>query len=130
MAVSKLKALIECDIHKVWDTVSDVQNYGWRSDLSRTELIDERRFVEYTKDGYPTAFTVTVTEPYKRWEFDMENTNMTGHWSGVFTAKGTSTQVEFTEYVKAKKFYLRPFVKIYLKRQQKLFVEDLKKAVG
>ena len=107
-----------------------MRNYGWRCDLSRTEIIDEKQFIEYTKDGYPTAFTVTVTEPYRRWEFDMENTNMTGHWSGIFTANGTSTEVEFTECVKAKKFYLRPFVKVYLKRQQRLFVEDLKKAVS
>lgn len=34
-----------------------------------------------------TTFTVTVNEPYKRWEFDMENGNMKGHWTGVFTSK-------------------------------------------
>ena len=28
--------------------------------------------VQYTKEGYPTTFTITVVEPYKRWEFDMD----------------------------------------------------------
>ena len=53
-------------------------------------------------------------EPYKRWEFDMENSNMSGHWIGVFTAKGNETQIDFTENVTPKKWIMKPFVKIYL----------------
>lgn len=127
MAVSSIKEVINSNVKKVWDMVLDYENYTWRSDLSKTEVIDENQFVEYTKDGYPTTFTVTLTEPFKRWEFDMENTNMKGHWTGVFTEKGDSTEIEFTEYVEAKKFYLKPFVKLYLKKQQKQFVSDLEK---
>lgn len=127
MAVSSIKEVINSNVKKVWDMVLDYENYTWRSDLSKTEVIDENHFVEYTKDGYPTTFTVTLTEPFKRWEFDMENTNMKGHWTGVFTEKGDSTEIEFTEYVEAKKFYLKPFIKLYLKKQQKQFVYDLEK---
>lgn len=83
------------------------------------EVISEKQFIEYTKDGYPTTFTVTVVEPYKRWEFDMENTNMKGHWSGVFISRGKETEIEFKENVTEKKFFLKPFVKLYLKKQQK-----------
>lgn len=129
MAVSSIKEVINSNVKKVWDMVLDYENYTWRSDLSKTEVIDENQFVEYTKDGYPTTFTVTLTEPFKRWEFDMENTNMKGHWTGVFTEKGDSTEIEFTEYVEAKKFYLKPFIKLYLKKQQKQFVSDLKNAL-
>ena len=57
---------------------------------------------------------------------DMENTNMLGHWVGMFRAEGEVTCVEFTENVTAKKFYLRPFVRSYLKRQQSRFIADLK----
>ena len=89
MAVSNIKALIPGELHTVWDFVLDIENYAaWRSDLSKTVVISDRQFIEYTKDGYPTTFTVTLVEPYRRWEFDMENSNMTGHWTGVFTAKG------------------------------------------
>ena len=42
--------------------------------------MNENQFIEYTKEGYPTTFTITAVEPYKRWEFDMENSNMKGHW--------------------------------------------------
>ena len=64
------------------ELVLDIENYAaWRSDLSKTEVISDKQFIEYTKDGYPTTFTVTVVDPYRRWEFDMENSNMKGHWT-------------------------------------------------
>ena len=131
MAVSNIKALIPGELHKVWDFVLDIENYAaWRSDLSKTVVISDRQFIEYTKDGYPTTFTVTLVEPYRRWEFDMENSNMTGHWTGVFTVKGSETEIDFTEQVEAKKLLMKPFVKSYLRKQQTQFVADIRKALG
>lgn len=130
MATSSIKETISSDIHKVWETVLAVDKYSiWRSDLSKTEIINEQQFFEYTKKGYATLFTVTVIEPYKRWEFDMENSNMKGHWIGVFSPNGKKTEIDFTECVIAKKILMKPFVKSYLKRQQTQFVIDLKKSL-
>lgn len=130
MAVSNIKAIFENDIHKVWDIVFAVDKYSsWRSDLSKTEIINEKQFIEYTKDGYATTFSITAVEPYRRWEFDMENSNMAGHWIGVFMAKGNKTQVDFTENVIPKKWFMKPFVKSYLRKHQKQFVLDLKKSI-
>ena len=130
MATSNIKALISGELSKVWELVLNVENYGaWRSDLSKTEVISDKQFIEYTKDGYPTTFTVTLVEPYRRWEFDMENSNMTGHWIGIFTSRGDETEIDFTEHVAAKKFFLRPLIKSYLKKQQTQFAEDLRKAL-
>ena len=131
MASSNIKAVILGELQKVWDFVLDIENYAsWRSDLSKTEVISDKQFIEYTKDGCPTTFTVTLIEPYRRWEFDMENGNMTGHWAGVFTSKGNETEIDFTEQVKAKKWLLKPFVKSYLRKQQAQFVADIRKALG
>ena len=88
MAISNIKALFACDVKKVWDTVTSLDQYEWRSDLSKIEIISEKQFIEYTKDGFATTFTITVSEPCKRWEFDMENSNMKGHWIGVLRIKG------------------------------------------
>lgn len=129
MAVLNTKAILQCDIQKVWEVVTDIKNYGWRSDLSRTEVLSEKQFIEYTKDGYATTFMVTVSEPYKRWEFDMENGNMKGHWSGVFIQHGEETEVDFTEDVIAKKIFMKPFAGLYLKKQQAQFIADLKRAL-
>ncbi len=57
----------------------------------------------------------------------MENTNMKGHWVGIFTSKDDKTEIDFTEQVTAKKFFMKPFVKSYLKKQQAQFVMDLKR---
>lgn len=126
MAVSNIKAVFPADVRSVWGIVTDVRNYGWRSDLSRTEILNEKQFVEYTKDNYPTTFTITVTEPYRRWEFDMENSNMKGHWTGIFTEKNGQTEIDFTEEVTVTKWIMKPFVKAFLKKQQELYVSDLK----
>lgn len=131
MAISNIKAMIHSELRQVWDLVLDIEDYAaWRSDLSKTEVISDKQFIEYTKDGYPTTFTVTIVEPYRRWEFDMENSNMKGHWIGIFTAKDDETEIDFTECVEAKKLLMKPFVKLYLKKQQAQFVADIRKALG
>ena len=131
MTISNIKTVIPGELHKVWDVVLDIENYAvWRSDLSKTEVISDKQFIEYTKDGYPTTFTVTLVEPYKRWEFDMENENMKGHWIGIFTDKGDETEIDFTELVESKKLLMKPFVNSYLKKQQARFVADIRKELG
>jgi len=130
MAVSNIKSVIQGDVKKIWEIVTSLDNYSWRSDLSSIEIINENQFIEYTKDGYATTFTVTRKEVCKCWEFDMENDNMKGHWSGIFTQKGGQTEIDFTETVTAKKLFMKPFVKAYLKKQQALYIADLKKAVS
>ena len=131
MASSNIKAVILGGLQQVWELILDIENYAaWRSDLSKTEVISDTQFIEYTKDGYPTTFTVTLVKPYRRWEFDMENSNMKGHWIGVFTDKGNETEIDFTECVEAKNWLMKPFVKSYLKKQQAQFVADIKRALG
>lgn len=131
VAISNINTIISNDIQKVWNIVLAVDKYNsWRSDLSKTEIINDKQFIEYTKNGYATTFTVTVAEPYKRWEFDMENSNMKGHWIGVFTQKGEETEIDFTENVTAKKIIMKLFVKSYLRKQQAQFVLDLQRVTS
>ncbi len=127
--VSNIKATLHSNIEKVWKTVTSLEAYSWRSDLSRIEILNKKQFIEYTKEGYATKFTITAADPYKRWEFDMENDNMRGHWIGVFTTKGECTEIDFTENIDAKKFFMKPFLKSYSKKQQEKYVSDLKNAV-
>ena len=118
MITSNIKAVILGGLQQVWELILDIENYAtWRSDLSKTEVISDTQFIEYTKDGYPTTFTVTLG-------------NMKGHWIGVFTDKGNETEIDFTERVEVKKWFMKPFVKSYLKSQQAQFVADISKALG
>lgn len=136
MTTSNFKIMVPRDIHKVWETISAVEEYHtWRSDVDRTDVADEKHFTEYSKDGYATAYTVTAAEPCKRWELEPENDNIKGHWTGVFTSKGDETEIDITAGVSAKKLTTRPvgqsvFEQTYLKREQAQFAEDLKKLFG
>ena len=129
MARSRVKAIFQCEVKKVWEVVTSLENYEWRSDLSKIEIVNDKTFIEYTKEGYQTTFTMTQREPFARWEFDMDNDNMHGHWIGAFTARDGMTEIDFTEEVTAKKLLLKPFVKGYLKKQQERYITDLKKAL-
>lgn len=129
MAISNIKAEFNCDIEKVWDIIVSLNNYSWRSDIKDIQIISKNKFVEHTKNGYSTMFTITAFEPYKRYEFDIENNNIYGHWIGLFSHKQGITTIDFTETIKAKKFFIKPFVKSYLKKQQDLYISDLNKAL-
>ena len=129
MVVSNIKASFKSSVQNVWDIVTSLDNYQWRSDLSKIEVVNEKQFIEYTKNGYATTFTITVSETCKRWEFDMENSNMKGHWIGVFKETDGQTEIDFTEEVMAKKWFMKPFIKSFLKKQQELYVFDLRKVI-
>ena len=126
MATANIKMSFDTSIERIWNTVTSNTDYSWRSDIDKIETAGSgSHFTEYTKSGFATNFTVTAFEPYKRYEFDMENENMYGHWTGVFTETGGKVQADFTEEVYAKKFFMKPFVGHYLKKQQKQYINDL-----
>lgn len=127
MAISTITAEFKCKVEKIWDIVTSLEHYSWRSDLGKIVVVTPgKQFEEHTKDGYVTKFTITVFELYKRYEFDMENSNMSGHWTGVFSVQGDTVRIEFTEDVTPKKIIMKPFVKAYLKKQQSQYISDLK----
>lgn len=127
--------MLPCEIQKVWETVLAVERYHtWRRDVSRTEVIDDKRFIEYAGDGYTTTFTRTALEPHRRLELDMENDDIKGHWIFVLTSKGSETEMDWTASVTSKKLNFRPvgkgmFEHRYVQKEQTRFIEDLKSAL-
>ena len=131
MTIAKTKAVLLRNLDTVWNLVTSLENYAWRSDLKKIEVLAPgKKFVEHTKDGYSTTFTITRFEPMKRYEFDMDNKNMHGHWVGLFSYEDEKTTVDFTEDITVKKTIMKPFVGMYLKKQQAMYIADLKKALG
>ena len=129
MSVSKMTVYFPCPVEQVWNTVTDLAHTAWRSDLSQVEVLDEAHFVEHTKSGYATDFTVTACEPPHFWAFTMENGNISGSWEGLFQAAEGGTRLTCTEIVNARHWWMRPFVPGYLKRQQKRYLNDLQQAL-
>lgn len=139
MITSTIQADLACPVERVWAVLTDLTCQDWRSDIERVEITGEDTFVEYTKGGVATYFTVTRHEPpghwadgdqRATWAFSMENENMTGSWTGKLEPSDSGCRVTFTEEVDARKCWMRPLVKSYLKQQEKRHLSDLKKALG
>lgn len=127
MATSKVTVYFPCPMERVWHTVTDLTHTAWRSDLAKVEMIDETHFVEYTKNGYVTTFTIIDCKAPRFWAFTMENDNMYGSWEGTFESTNNGTRLTCKEVVTAKRWWMRPFVLGYLKRQQQRYLDDLQK---
>ena len=112
VVTSNMKAAFPCNLQRVWEVVTSLTDYSWRSDIERIEVVSDTQFVEITKSGYRTTFTVTRQEPCCLWEFDMENEKMKGHWVGIFSGNEKTATIDFTEYIEPKKWFMTPFVKM------------------
>ena len=126
MAISNIKVTLLCPVEIVWDTVTNLNNFSWRSDLKDVKIIDEHNFIEISKNGIETYFRITECIKYQSWIFEIDNKNIKGTWIGKFYSKGDKTILDFTENVVSKKVIFKPFISFYLKRQQKIYFRDLK----
>ena len=126
MATSNMKVTILCPIEIVWDTVTNLNDFSWRSDLKAVKIIDEHNFIEIAKNGIETYFRITECIKYQSWIFEIDNKNIKGTWIGKFYSKGDKTILDFAENVVSKKIIFKPFISLYLKRQQRIYFKDLK----
>lgn len=129
MAKSRIMITLDCPVNRVWDKVTDFSNSEWRSDLSKTKILDPSHFIEISKSGITTYFTVVCQNKYQKLSLLIENKNMKGKWEGLFMCHDNHTTLDFSEEVVSKKMILRPFIKSYLRKQQSLYVVDLIKAL-
>lgn len=130
MAIANIKVTLLCPIEKVWNKVTDLNDFVWRSDLKNIRIIDDNKFVEISKDGIETYFKVTECIKNQCWSFEIENENIKGTWVGKFYSQGDKTTLDFTENIVSKKLIFKPFVGSYLKKQQNLYFKDLKKVLN
>lgn len=115
-----------CDIKKLWNIITDNSNYAWRSDLSKIEIIDDKHFIEYAKNDFPTHFTITSKVDLKEYIFDIENTNIKGKWIGIFKELDNgNVLLSFTEEIETNNILMKLLAKLYLITQQKRYIRDL-----
>ena len=131
MIKSNIKKRFTCDKNKLWNIITDNSNYKWRSDLSKIEIIDETHFVEYTKNNFPTYFTITSKIKLKEYKFDLENDNLKGKWIGIFNElPNGDIELDFTEEIEVHSLIMKLLAKSYLKNQQKRYIKDLEKELN
>lgn len=131
MIKSNIKKEFNCNIEKLWSVITDNTKYAWRSDLSKIEIIDDRHFVEYAKNNYPTYFKITSKKKLKEYKFDIKNTNIKGKWIGLFKKMDNgNVLLDFTEEIETNNFIMKLLAKPYLKSMQKRYMRDLEKEVN
>ncbi len=52
--VSSIKADFKCGIDIIWNKVTSLIDYKWRSDINYIEVLGKHRFIEYSNNGVKT----------------------------------------------------------------------------
>lgn len=131
MIKSNIKKEFNCDIEKLWNVITDNANYSWRSDLSKIDITDDKHFIEYDKNNYPTYFTITSKNKFKEYRFNLENKNIKGKWIGNFQKlENGNVLLDFTEEIEINNFIMKLLAKSYLKNQQKRYIKDLEQEIN
>ncbi len=125
-----IRCVLPCRPADVWQLVTDWENCGWRRDLERVQALpDGSGFIEYAKGGAATRFHITTFVPMERCEMELENPFLQGRWLGLFRTVDGGTELDFTEEVTIKKWYMRLPARFYLKKQQAAYIADLSAAL-
>ena len=128
--VSRMELLLPRRREEIWERMTDLDRWQWRRDLEGLERTGPETFVEYGKGGFATYFSVTDRQEPALWAFDVENDNFTGRWTGELRQEGEQTRLIFTERVTMKRWVPALLVRGYLRRQQRRYGEDLRRALG
>lgn len=130
MIKSKLTRVYSKNCKEVWDIVTNNDEYSWRSDLSRIVVESENKFIEYTKNNFPTYFTILKKEPYSIYQFNLKNKNFKGTWIGKFMElEDGNTEIEFIEELKIKNPLIEIIAKLtgIIQKMQQKYADDLEK---
>ena len=131
--ISTATEVLNSRIEDVWDTITDNENWQWRSDLQNLEILNDKEFIEYGKGGLEIHFTITKKEEYKVYGFTMNSKHFSGEWIGNFEKlPDGKTKITFTESLVYKKLLLKIFASLFinLKAIQDVYMRDLKKKLG
>lgn len=114
--------------HQIWQVVTDLAKWQWRSDLSDCKVLDERRFIEFPKKGKPLHFCTTHFEEPHIWEFQIDSPALIGTWKGTFDAtENDGCLVKFIEDVQPRQRLVPNWLaKRFLTAYQAQYFHDLR----
>lgn len=131
--VSKSTAEFGSDVERIWHLLTDTADYAWRSDLQKITVQESgNRFTEISKEGIATEFTTAMRIPHQRYVLDLQNKNFTGRFTAILEKNNSRTRIDFIEDLEMKgSSRLKALLcRQYLKKQQKRYIEDMRKALG
>ncbi|MCS4480576.1 hypothetical protein JQ035_11660 [Clostridium botulinum] len=129
---AEVTAYLQSDIKSVWNVVTNNNDYKWRSDIEKIEIInDEKEFIEYTPSGIATKFFITKKEECSQYKFSMGNKMFTGFWTGHFQKQKWWNKDSFCRNIFIKIQSLRFYLIFYgFKENAKYIYIRFKKKLG
>lgn len=128
--VKKIEITVDfnADVKTVYQAITNNEEFSWRSDLDRIEIISDTQFVEYSKSGIATKMTITTKLVNVQYEFDLDSKNYMGHWYGQFTPTPEGgCRLYMIEYIEIKSRLLKPLsIFMNAKKFQNQYITDLK----
>ncbi len=127
MVRSEITVLLNEKPVTIWKTLTNIKDYpSWRKDIKEVRILSENQFQEIDRNGFITTFTTTLLENNTRWEFDIDNSNISGHWIGIIKDINGKTGLTLIEEIQSKKKIPVFLQKLYISHQQKLFMQNIK----
>lgn len=117
-------------LRHVWEVMTDLTQYAWRSDIKRIETVDALTFREIYPNGNETMFTITEKKQNSLYAFHMENKRFS---RGLVRAAAESCGWRLFASSGGKDRNHHPVMRLVagiawdLKKLQKLYIDDLTK---
>ena len=123
------KETFSCEAEKVWEVLENLSDCSWRRNIREIEVISDTQFVEISKEGYRTSYTIVEKEECKSVSLEFENENMHGSTTMILCEENGVTTAEFWLEVLTSKSFMKPFVKAAMRISHAEYLEDLQKAL-
>ena len=145
MSKSTCSASFGSSEDKIWSLITGQSDHTWRTDLLRIEEGEKKySVVEYYKNGDVVTAEVSMTIPHQRYECHIKGSGYEIFYHcicRISTKKNSRTILSMEEVIRRskrkskEKITLRIrfslfFLKSYLKKRQKRYIEDLYKALN
>ncbi len=133
---ARRKVTIKASPEKLFETVTNLSNQSWRSDVGVVEVVDtasgQEVWIEKPKRGPEIKFRTKVKTPPNRFGIEIiDNENFSGNWIGTFTPKQDGeTEVDFAEHLIVQGFIpkLMSYLFFNVDKAVETYIEDLRKA--
>lgn len=121
----EMKIDFKSSVEDVFKIVSNIDDCSWRSDLSKVKKVDAHTYIEYNRKNHATKIKITDCRKNIQFEYDIQNYNYVGHWSGQFAPlKDGGCRMYLSFYFEPCSI-LGKFVNV--DKFEERYIEDLKK---
>lgn len=121
----EMKIDFKSSVEEVFKIVSNMDDCSWRSDLSKVKKVDNHTYLEYDRKHNVTNINITNCRRNIQFEYDIQNNNYMGHWSGQFAPlKNGGCRIYLVFYFEPCSI-LGKFINV--DKFEKRYIEDLRK---